>query len=81
MAVAVPAVAPEFRAAAIARGLFSLSFASQSGKSYTVQFKNSLNDPAWTDLEKLVGTGANLSITDPDAARQPARFYRVILTP
>jgi hypothetical protein len=65
----------------MARGLFSLSFASQSGKSYTVQYKNSLTDPAWTDLEKLVGTGANLSITDPAAAQRPTRFYRVILTP
>jgi uncharacterized repeat protein (TIGR01451 family) len=79
--VALALVAPEFRASAMANGLFSLSFASQSGTSYTVQYKNSLTDAAWTDLETVVGTGGNLSITDPAATQRPTRFYRVISTP
>jgi hypothetical protein len=68
-------------ASTVAKGLFSLSFPSENGKSYTVQYKNTLSDPTWTDLETVVGTGGNLPITDAAALRQPARFYRVIFTP
>jgi hypothetical protein len=46
-----------------------------------VQYKNALTDPAWTDLETVVGTGASLSITDPGAAERPTRFYRIISRP
>ena len=76
-------VEPEFRASAMAvsSGLFRLSFPSQGGMSYTVQYKNALTDPAWTDLETVVGTGASLSITDPGAAERPTRFYRIISRP
>jgi type VI secretion system secreted protein VgrG len=66
-------------APSLANGLFA--FPTETGKSYTVQYKNSLSDPAWTDLETVAGTGGNLPITDPAAPRQPARFYRVISTP
>jgi uncharacterized repeat protein (TIGR01451 family) len=61
-------------------GFFSLSFPSESGKSYTVQYKTTLNGPSWTDLETVVGTGGNLTITNLAAAQQ-ARFYRVMSTP
>jgi hypothetical protein len=79
--VALALAAPEFRASAMAHGIFSLSFPSHSGISYTVQYKNKLNDPAWTDLETVIGTGGELTITDAAAAQRPTRFYRVILTP
>jgi len=65
----------------MANGLFSLPFPTVKGKSYTVQYKNTLNDPTWTVLETVVGTGGNLSIKDAAAAQRPARFYRVIVTP
>ena len=63
-------------------GAFSLSFATQIGGSYTVQYKNSLSDPAWTDLPNMPvsGTGGALTITD-STGGQPRRFYRVFLTP
>ena len=65
----------------MANGLPSVSFPSENGKSYTVQYKNALSDPTWTDLETVVGTGGDLPITDAIAAQQSARFYRVISTP
>ena len=68
-------------APAIANGVFKLSFPTETGKSYTVQYKNALADPTWTDLETVPGTGGNVPITDPTAAQQTARFYRVIFTP
>jgi hypothetical protein len=80
-AVASALAAPEFSSSALANGLFRLSFRSQNGTSYTIQYKNALADPAWTDLETVLGTGGNLSITDRDSAQRPSRFYRIILTP
>ena len=73
--------APVFGASAIGKGFFSLSFQSENGVSYTVQYKNTLYDPTWTDLKTVVGTGGKLSITDALAAQRGTRFYRVILTP
>jgi uncharacterized repeat protein (TIGR01451 family) len=55
----------------------SLSFPTEQGKSYTVQYKNNLSDTAWTDLETVVGTGGNLNINDPTPAGLPSRFYRI----
>ena len=60
-------------------GFFGLSIPTREGQSYTVQYKNTLNDPAWTDLPGMPvsGTGGILIIMDPNAAVQPMRFYRV----
>ena len=77
----VPPLVPVIGAPTMANGFFSLSFPTENGKSYTVQYKNALNDPTWTDLATGVGTGENLPITDPTAAQQPRRFYRVMFTP
>jgi hypothetical protein len=38
-----------------------------------------LNDPTWTDLKTVAGTGGNVLITDATAAQQPTRFYRVMV--
>jgi hypothetical protein len=66
-------------------GLFSLSFPTEVGKSYTVQYKDALTDPTWTDLVppgSVPGTGGPLTINDPSpAALHPSRFYRVMSTP
>jgi hypothetical protein len=62
----------------IALGLFRLSFASQLGKQYSVQYKTALSDPVWSDLMSIAGTGGNVAFTDPTPARQSSRFYRVI---
>jgi len=74
-----PAVAPVIGTPRMdINGSFSLSFPTGKGISYTVQYKNTLNDP-WTNLPGMPvsGTGGDLTITDPTAAGQPSRFYRV----
>jgi hypothetical protein len=53
---------------------FSLSFSSVTGYNYTVQYKNNVNDAAWTTLTTRSGTGSTITVTDPLGAR---RFYRV----
>jgi hypothetical protein len=61
-------------------GTFSLSFATQLGDSFTVQYKDSLSEPFWTDLPNMpiMGTGGIITITDVSADTQHVRFYRVI---
>lgn len=61
-------------------GSFGLSFSTEIGASYTVQFKNSFTEPTWTDMPNMpvAGTGGVLTITDWTSG-QPMRFYRVLL--
>ena len=75
----VPApLVPVIGTPTVANGIFSLSFPTEQGISYTVQYKNTFTDP-WTNLPGMpvLGTGGILTITDPTAAGQPSRFYRV----
>jgi hypothetical protein len=53
----------------------NLTFASQVGKTYTVQYKNALTDANWFTLTTTNGTGANAVVTDPMSGSQ--RFYRL----
>jgi hypothetical protein len=60
--------------------VYSLSFPTETGKSYTVQYTDSLTNPAWTDLPGMPvpGTGGIVTITDPTTPpHQPTRFYRI----
>ena len=61
-------------------GIATLSFATESGVSYAVQYVNSLGDPAWTTLQTSVGNGGVVSISDSEAPHQ-MRHYRVVLAP
>jgi hypothetical protein len=81
-AVARAPLAPVIGTPRMINGIFSLSFPTGKGISYTVQYKNTFTDP-WTDLPGMPvsGTGGDLTITDPTAAGQPSRFYRVVVTP
>jgi uncharacterized repeat protein (TIGR01451 family) len=64
-------------------GNFSLTFPTVDQKLYYVQYKDALLDPAWINLPGMpvTGTGAPLTISDPDpVVWHPSRFYR-IMTP
>jgi hypothetical protein len=73
---------PGVPASAYANGAFGLSFATQAGASYKVQYKDTSNGPAWTDLPNMpvAGTGGVLTVTD-SAGGPASRFYRVVLMP
>jgi PKD repeat protein len=55
---------------------FSFSFQTVSGKTYIVQYKNSLNDPIWQTLATLPGDGTNKTVSSstPSSAQV---FYRL----
>ncbi len=52
------------------------------GKTYQVQYKNSLMEAQWSTLPGLVTVGsATAALTDHSAGPQKQRFYRVVLVP
>lgn len=59
-----------------AGNLFSVSFASESGVNYTLQYKNTLADPTWTDGSSVLGDGTVKTLTD--TSTEQTRFYRVV---
>jgi hypothetical protein len=51
-----------------------LSFATQAGHSYTVQFKSDLSAASWSNLNTVTGDGSVKSVNDPVGSK---RFYRL----
>ncbi len=64
----------------LSNGNFSWSFMSQTGGSYIVQYKVSLSDTQWTDLQPVAGTGGIINISQAVAGR-PSCYYRLKLLP
>ena len=61
-----------------------ISFATASGRTYRVEYKNALTDANWSTLSgagSISGNGGVVSIDDTQAgaADLPTRFYRVVL--
>jgi len=54
---------------------FSLSFDTQAGKRYLVEYQNNLVSAPWNTLIEVMGNGSMATITDPLNAS--SRFYRV----
>lgn len=55
----------------------TVSWLSQPGKNYQVQFKESASDPSWDDLGPVrPGTGGVLDHADP--VTEPGRIYQVV---
>lgn len=75
---AQPPAAPILAAPTLTNGSVTLHFASLAGKTYRVEFRAALGDPAWTARGDLAGTGAELTFSETAAS---AGFYRVTLLP
>lgn len=62
--------------------LTTVSWQSVSGKTYRVQYKNSLADPGWNDLPgDVTASSATATKTDTTKAGQPQRYYRAQVLP
>lgn len=60
-------------------GVVTLTLPAIAGKTYRVEYKNNLNDTAWTPLGgNRLATSATLSIDD-NIGIQPQRFYQVLV--
>jgi autotransporter-associated beta strand protein len=55
-----------------------VSWASQAGATYTVQYKDDLNVAGWTALTNVLAVGASTTLTDSTRPLPAQRFYRVI---
>ena len=70
-----PGLAPKPQVS-MAGGTISVKFSAISGKTYVVEYKDNLTDPAWTPLEAYVGDGFEHTVADPGPL-PASRFYRV----
>jgi hypothetical protein len=63
-------------------GKHSVMWTAKPGKSYKVQYKDSLLAPAWTELSgTVVATDATASMIDNSVAPLTQRFYRIVMLP
>lgn len=58
---------------------FQALVTGEIGRTYTIQASTNLI--SWTTLTNLTQTGANSLFVDFEAAAQPRRFYRAVLSP
>jgi hypothetical protein len=60
----------------------SLSWFGTTNENYQVQYSTSLGSGAWMNLGSVVpGQGAAAALALPVAPGDPARFYRLVMTP
>jgi hypothetical protein len=55
---------------------FAFGFDTIPGKTYLVEYTDSLADPAWQTLQTVLGDGASQTITI-SIASTPQRFFRL----
>jgi uncharacterized protein YdaL len=76
LTVTVPVVTVTNAPVIVAAGApVQLSFPTQTGFNYFIEYKNTLTDASWQQLTNLPGTGGPVSVTV--AMPAPTRFYRV----
>ena len=59
----------------------TFSWATQPGRTYRVEWKADINDPAWQPLEDLNATGGSLTFADSLSPAFTQRFYQIELLP
>jgi hypothetical protein len=61
-------------------GQIQMSWSTENGRRYQVQYTESLSQPNWQNLGPVrEGTGASLTLEEPIAATQ--RYYRILIVP
>jgi beta-glucosidase len=73
----VPVPAPPDISAYLSGSNTVISFPTQSGFSYLLVYKNSLQDAYWRLLSIVAGDGIVKTVTDP--MNQSQRFYRIVI--
>ena len=70
------AVQPAISAPGFAAGDFTLTFPTELGPAYIVEYKDDLADTSWQALGLWAGTGLPLTVTN-TSATNAMRFYRI----
>jgi hypothetical protein len=72
---------PVFQAVKLTQGTLELTWSTEAGGSYQLQYNSDLKSTNWTSLGgPLTATGPTLSATD-YTTNGPARFYRTVFLP
>ena len=71
-----PAGNPVILSASHSAGQFTVLVQTASGKSYSLEYKDSLSASTWVGLPAVQGNGTVQTLTDPNAT-VAQRFYRV----
>jgi uncharacterized repeat protein (TIGR03803 family) len=70
-----------FQSVALTNGTLSLTWSTEAGGTYQLQYNSDLSSSNWASLgSALTATGATLSVTD-SVTNGPQRFYRLVLLP
>ena len=73
--------APVFQAVKLTQGTLDLTWSTEAGATYQLEYLSDLNSTNWTSLGgPLTATGPTLSASD-YATNGPARFYRTVRLP
>ena len=74
-------IVPEFQAATLTNSRLSLTWSTEAGGRYQVQYNSDLSSSNWTNLTNaVIAAGATLRVTD-SATNALSRFYRLVLSP
>ncbi len=74
-------IVPEFQAVTLTNSTLSLTWTTEAGATYQLQYASDLSSSNWINLSgPVTATGATLSTTD-SLTNGPQRFYRLMLSP
>ena len=72
---------PEFQAVTLTNSTLNLTWSTEAGGTYQLQYNSDLSSTNWKNLgSPVTATGATLSTTD-SLTNAPQRFYRLVLSP
>ena len=66
---------------ALSGGIATITWVSQPGRTYRVQWKAQLTDPVWNDLLPEVVATSGISVKTQNVGAATGRVYRVLLLP
>ena len=73
--------APAFQAVTLTHGTLSLTWTTEAGNGYQLQYNSDLDSTNWINLgSALTATGTALTFAD-SISNGPQRFYRLVLLP
>ncbi len=73
--------APVFTSATLSDGMLALTWSTEAGGNYQLQFPSNLNSRTWTDLgSPVASTGSTFGVTNA-LSNGPQVFYRVEMAP
>jgi uncharacterized repeat protein (TIGR03803 family) len=74
-------IGPVFTAATLTNSTLTLTWSTDAGSTYQLQYKSDLNPGIWLNLgNPVIATGSTLSASD-SVANDPQCFYRVVVLP